>query len=125
MPVDINYSMVRMHGLETLLSVEYGRAESEGPSIITTEIVPVTLMGRIRPVRFGNTKLFLAAGIGVYGIRTTSEVEGADIESDSTEEGIEYGLGLESGGGWIAELRYRDVENTSIEGYSFSLGMRF
>lgn len=120
----LNYSMIRVHGLETLLSVEYGRAESEGPTSVTTEIVPVTLLGKIRPLRVGNTRLFLAAGAGMYGIRSTAEATGLDDKTDRTEQGVEYGIGLESSG-WVAELRYRDVENTSIQGYSFTLGMRF
>jgi len=122
----LNYSMMRLGGLETLLSVEYGKAESDAEDGETsTEIVPVTLLGKIRPLRMGSTRFFVAAGIGMYGIRTTSVVDGVTSKSDDRENGVEYALGVESSHGWIAELRYRDVENTNIKGYAFTLGTRF
>lgn len=118
----LSYSMMRIKGLETVLSIEYGKTDAhEGDTSSTIEIVPVTILGKIHPLRFGKSSVFVAAGAGVYGIRSTPE---AAARSDRTEMGLEYALGLETGG-WVAELRYRDVENTNIKGYSFALGTRF
>ena len=126
----LNYSFLRIEGFETLLSVEYTRGSGEftsGGATVerTMEVIPLTVLGRFKLARLGSAHLFLGAGAGVCRIRS-EERTGAALTSTSTDEfGTELAAGLESRRGWTLELRYRDVENTDIRGYSLALGTRF
>ena len=126
----LNYSFLKVEGFETLLSVEYIRGSGEftsGGATVerTMEVIPLTVLGRFKLARLGSAHLFLGAGAGVCRIRS-EERTGAALTSTSTDEfGTELAAGLESRRGWTLELRYRDVENTDIRGYSLALGTRF
>jgi hypothetical protein len=39
--------------------------------------------------------------------------------------GRELSLGIESARAWVIELRYRDVDDTDIQGYLLTVGSRF
>ncbi|MHB0913565.1 MAG: hypothetical protein ACYC2Y_08990 [Armatimonadota bacterium] len=109
----LNYALVRANGLETLLSAEYARSSGE----TDIQVIPVTVLGKIKPVRMGSAHLFLGAGGGIYSIRSGG--------NETREFGQEFALGIESKHGWVLEARYRDVPDTQIKGYSLSFGNRF
>lgn len=126
----LNYSVLSIGGVDTQLSVEYTRGsgsftEGEQTGTRTMEIIPVTLLGRFRPISLGSAKLFFAAGAGLYEIRSAQKLAGAVTRTRDSEFGHELGVGLESSRGWIMELRHRDILDTDIKGYCFTVGARF
>lgn len=123
----LNYSLLRMDHFETLLSAEYAAGNSDSESAIdkSMEIVPMTLIGRIKPIRMGGMHLFLGAGGGMYHIRQETGSGASFTSSTDDKFGHELTAGLESNQGWVMELRYRNVPDTEIEGYSLTIGGRF
>lgn len=126
----LNYSFLKAKGFEALLSAEYTKGSGDfvsetGPVKRTMEIIPVTMLGRIKPVRMGSAHFFIGAGGGIYRIRSREKV-GTTLTASSTDEfGYEFAAGLESKRGWTVELRYRDVKDADIKGYSLAIGSRF
>lgn len=126
----LTYAFLKMGQIDTLLCAEYSKASGTGVvdgSMMgqTTEIIPVTAMARIKPVRMGNAHLFFGGGIGIYNIRTT-DTDGIDnMTHNQREFGQELCTGLESTHGWVVELRYRNIQNTDLKGYLFTIGSRF
>lgn len=126
----INYSFLRVGVLEATLSAEYLKGFGDFISGTDTgkrqlEIIPVTLMGRIKPFRLGSSWVFFGAGAGYYRIRSEETLGATTTLNQSDQFGQEYSAGLESAKGWILEARYRNVPNTEIKGYSLALGTRF
>jgi len=126
----LNYLLLKIEGFEALLSTEYTRGSGEfrsGGATVerTVEVIPLTVLARIKPVRLGSAHLFLGAGAGIYRIRSQKKIGEALTSKVTEESGVELAAGLESRRGWTLELRYRDVENTDIRGYSLALGTRF
>lgn len=126
----LNYSFLKLKNFETMLSAEYTRGSgdyqtSTGLVARTKEVLPVTAVARIKPARIGSTSLFVGAGGGIYLMRSEEERAGKSVTERGHEFGHEFSAGLESRHGWIAELRYRNVSNTNIEGYSLTIGERF
>lgn len=126
----LNYLLLKARDFEAQLSAEYNKGSGEFPletGLVkrSREVIPLTFLGRIVPLRMGSTHLFLAAGPGFYKIRSEETTGGITTSGDAEEFGQEYAVGFESRRGWILELRYRDVENTDIQGYSLTMGARF
>ncbi|MHB0999548.1 MAG: hypothetical protein ACYC27_09900 [Armatimonadota bacterium] len=126
----LDYSLIKSGGFDAMLSAEYIKGSGtfvtdQGKLKRTMEMFPLTAVGRIRPLRVGRTSLFMGAGGGMYRIRT-QEDNGTTITTDTIDKfGSEYQLGLESRNGWIVELRYKDVKDTDIRGYSLGIGTKF
>ncbi|HOK53405.1 MAG TPA: hypothetical protein PKV43_02980 [Armatimonadota bacterium] len=127
----LNYSFLKAHNFEATLSTGYLKGKGDSPAVDgglvtkSKEVVPLTLLGRFRTAKVGNTCLVLGAGGGVYGMRTRRIMDDV-MTSDSTYTyGYEFTAGLESRHGWLLELRYRDVPETEIQGFSLGLGARF
>jgi hypothetical protein len=126
----LNYSFLKIGAFDTQLSAEYstgsGDVLSNGQTVERTmEVMPLTVLGRIKALRMGGTSLFLGAGGGIYRIRSEERSPAGVIAGTRDEVGLELAAGLESRNGWTLELRYRDVENSDIRGYSLALGSRF
>jgi hypothetical protein len=126
----LNYRFLKARDFEGLLSAEYTKGSGDflvGETAVrrTMEVVPVTLLGRFKPLRMGGTEFFLGAGGGIYRIRSEERLGAALTSSRADEFGYELVAGMESTRGWTAELRYRDIENTDISGYSLAMGYRF
>lgn len=126
----LNYSLLAVGKFDALLSAEYARAIGDivsGDQVTrrTTEIIPLTVLGRIHPIRTGGVNLYLGAGGGIYRIRTADRTDGQSISDTIDKFGREYAVGLESRHGWVVELRYRDIQNTDIRGYSLGIGAKF
>ena len=121
------YSLIRSKNFEAQLSSGYDKGAGSFASLNGTierkvEVIPAVLMGRIKPLGVGGSRLILGAGGGIYRIKT-SETGLSTTTVDKT--GYELCVGSESHNGWMTELRYRNAKGTSIEGYSFSLGTKF
>lgn len=126
----LNYSFVRMGQFEALLSGEYSRGSGEinlgGDTIKhTLEVIPVTAMARFKSLRMGNAHLFLGAGLGVYTIHSRDTIGPDTVSFGRRAFGRELSVSLESARAWVIELRYRDVDDTNIQGYLFTVGSRF
>ena len=126
----LNYSFVRMGQFEALLSAEYSKGTGEidlgGDTIEhTLEVIPVTAMARFKALRMGNAHLFLGAGVGVYTIHSKDTIGPDTVSFGRRAFGREMSVGMESTRGWVIELRYRDVDDTDIQGYLFTVGSRF
>jgi len=125
----LNYSFLKLGGLETQVSAEYMRGFSslgsgEHQVNRTMQVVPVTLMGKLKPFRIGSWKLFVGAGGGYYPMYSEDTCDGLTSNTKTGALGHELCAGLEANG-WLLEARYRNVPNTEIEGYSLALGTRF
>ncbi len=126
----LTYTLLKNNRFETLLAGEYSKAAGEAlvDSISvdrTTEIIPLTVMGRLKPVHSGKTDFFLGGGLGIYSIRTTDNNGTGNIRSSRQEIGQELSVGLQSSHGWLVELRYRNIQNTDLKGYLMTIGSRF
>ena len=126
----LNYSLLKMGDCEALLSGEYNkctRAFDLGGEQIrhTIEVVPVTATFRFKSLSLGSAHVYLGAGAGFYGIRSQETIGTQTSSITSQEIGRELSAALESTHGWVVELRYRNVQNTDIEGYSLTMGARF
>lgn len=126
----INYSLLKVSDLEAVLSAEYLKGSGEfstpgGTVERAMEVIPVSVLGRVKPFRLGDARLFLGAGGGIYRIRNEERAGDTLTSSEEEEFGFELAAGLESSRGWVIELRYRDVQDTDIEGYSLAIGARF
>jgi hypothetical protein len=89
------------------------------------EIMPVSMVGKIKPLRLGGMRMFVGAGAGYYLIRTKDDNGGLSSTDTLHKFGREYTAGFENNHGWILELRYRDVDDTDIRGYALALGGKF
>ncbi|HET6455388.1 MAG TPA: hypothetical protein VFI02_13370 [Armatimonadota bacterium] len=126
----MNYSFLRAGAMETMLSAEYLKGEGTFTSGLETgtrqmEVIPVSLLGRVKPFRLGSLRVFFGAGAGMYRIRSEDTIGSVTTLSQRDEFGHELSAGLESAKGWILEARYRRVPDTDIKGYSLSFGTRF
>jgi len=120
------YSFIRSNNYEFQLSSGFDRgagsfAGLNGTIKRSVEVIPAVLMGQIKPLGFGGSRLILGAGGGVYRIKTAE----TGLSTSTVDKiGYELCLGSESHG-WTTELRYRNANGANIEGYSFTLGTRF
>lgn len=126
----LNYSMLKMNFFELMLSGEYTKGDNSFVSkgVLASrsmEIVPVTALGKLKLARLGNAHFFIGAGAGAYSICTKESVGAISTTDTQHKFGHEFTAGLESSRGWIFELRYRDIQDTDIKGYSLTLGGRF
>jgi hypothetical protein len=126
----LNYSFAKVGNFETALSAEYSKGKGSfqtttGAITRTTEVIPLTMMAKFKPARFGSTSLVVGAGAGVYRIRSREETGSGSISDTIDKFGREYAIGLESSHKWVVELRYRDVPDTDIQGYLLALGSRY
>jgi hypothetical protein len=126
----MNYSFLRLKNFEFTFSGAY--AKGEGSTITSTgktynkiEIIPITLLGRLRLVKVGTLRLVVGGGAGVYRIRSGSTISGVKSHDTTDKFGQELSAGIESSKGWLLELRYRNVPDTDIQGFSLALGGRF
>jgi hypothetical protein len=124
------YTFIRAGRFETVLSGEYSKAS--GQAIVdgfslgrTTEVIPVTVTGRLKPVSMGRCHLFMGVGFGMYNILTSDSAGIGTIKTNSREFGQELSTGVESSHGWVVELRYRNIQNSDLNGYLFTIGSRF
>ena len=124
----MNYSLLKIKNLDAVLSAEYAKgtgSSSDGQTARSMEVIPVTMLGRLKAIRMGGMHLFIGAAGGMYQIRS-EERTGVNVTSESSQKpGYELAAGLESKRGWVLELRYRDVGETQLQGYSLALGGRF
>lgn len=125
----VNYSLLRLGKVETMLSAEYMKGFSSFMSgsekgAREMQVIPVTLMGRVKPFRFGSWRLFVGAGAGFYGMHSQDTVAGVTTSNRAGALGHELSAGLEANS-WLIEARYRNVPNTEIRGYSLAMGTRF
>lgn len=126
----LNYSILKINSFETMLSAEYTKgtgssSEDLTQPKVTQEIVPITALAQFQALKVGSMKLTLGAGGGLYFTRTQEFLGSSKTSNISQQLGHEFSAGLESTHGWIMELRYRDVPNTDIQGYSLTMGARF
>ena len=126
----VTYSLLKNNRFETLLTGEYSKADGDAvvDSVMvdrTTEIIPVTVMGRLKPMHWGDAHLFFGGGVGIYSIRTSDNNGTGTIKSSRQEVGQELSVGVQSSHGWLVELRYRNIENTDLKGYLMTIGSRF
>lgn len=126
----LNYSFLRMNKIEGLLSMEYMRGSGEFTSkgvkgTQSVEVIPVTVLGRLKPMRIGSSELFFGAGGGIYRVRSEKTLGGITTSTSEDKLGHEFTAGLESKHGWNLELRYRFIGETDIQGYSLAVGSRF
>lgn len=126
----VNYSLLKVQGFETQLSAEYAKgigsvASDAGITRHTMEVIPMTVIGKIRPFRMGGMHMFLGAGAGMYQIRTKEDNGSISTSNSQRKFGKEFSAGFEHKRGWVLELRYRDVQDTEIRGYSLAAGGRF
>lgn len=125
-----NYTVFRLADFDAVISAEYtkGSGEFEKKGAFTTrsmEVVPLTMFGRFKVAHAGSLNLVLGAGAGMCMIRT-EETTGSVRTSDSINKfSRELSASLESNKGWALELRYRDVPDTNVQGWSLGLGARF
>ncbi|MDO8683481.1 MAG: hypothetical protein Q7N50_08375, partial [Armatimonadota bacterium] len=96
----LNYSFLKIGGFEGMLSTEYTKGTRDIPTDAglisrTTEIIPVTLLGKFSPTRMGNTRLFVGGGGGFYRITSEDKLGGSLTSTKSDELGYEFSAGLE------------------------------
>ena len=126
----LSYTFIRAGRFETVLSGEYSKAS--GQAIVdgysldrTIEVIPLTVMGRMKPVTIGKAHLFVGVALGMYNILTSDSAGIGDIKTNTQEFGQELSMGMESSHGWVVELRYRNIQNSDLNGYLFTVGSRF
>ena len=125
----MNYSFLKLGKVDAQLSAEYMKGFSslgsgDNKTARSMQVIPITLMGKVKPFRIGSWQLFIGAGAGFYGMHSQDTLNGVTTETHAGALGHELSAGLEAKG-WILEARYRNVPNTEIRGYSLSLGTRF
>lgn len=125
-----NYSFMKLGDFDMMFSAEYakGSGEFEKSGVVTTrsmELIPVTLLGRFKIARAGSLNLVLGAGAGMCRIRTEESTGGVLASDNDYKFSRELAASLESRKGWALDLRYRDVPDTNVQGWSLGLGARF
>jgi len=124
-----NYTILKLGAIDATVSGEYMKGFAsfnvgDKKMARSAQVIPVTLMGRVKPFRVGSWQMFVGAGAGFYGMHNQDTVDGVTTETHGGALGHELTAGLEARG-WMIEARYRNVPNTEIRGYSLALGTRF
>lgn len=125
-----NYTFLRLATFELTGSGAYVRGSGDSPTtggvrLRTTELIPATLFARMRLVRMGSTTIVLGGGAGLCRISDRNTTPDSDIITNQNKFCREVCGALESARGWVVELRYRDIPDTDIQGFSLALGGRF
>ena len=125
----LNYSFLKLGKVDAQLSAEYmngfaSTGSGDNKTARSMQVIPITLMGKVKPFRMGSWQLFMGAGAGFYGMRSEDTLNGVTTKTHGGALGHELSAGLEARG-WMLEARYRNVPNTEIRGYSLALGTRF
>lgn len=127
----INYSFLKADNFELALAGGYLKGSGDsltrdgGTVTKTIEVVPLTMFGRLRAIRYGGLSLVVGGGAGMYRIKSTREVVDSTTSNKADKFGQEFSAGIESNKGWLMELRYRNVPDSLIQGFSLAFGARF
>ncbi|MEN6521722.1 MAG: hypothetical protein ABFD46_11310 [Armatimonadota bacterium] len=121
-----NYSFMRLADFDMMLSAEYAKGSGDFESTTRSmEVIPVTLLGRFKVARAGSLNLVLGAGAGICFIKTEESTSGVQTSDSIHKFARELAASLESQKGWTLDLRYRDVPDTNVQGWSLGMGARF
>ncbi|MEN6372372.1 MAG: hypothetical protein ABFD64_10205 [Armatimonadota bacterium] len=121
-----NYSFMRLADFDMMLSAEYTKGSGDFESTTRSmELIPVTMLGRFRVARAGSLNLVLGAGAGMCFIKTEESTDGVQTSDSIHKFARELAASLESRKGWSLDLRYRDVPDTNVQGWSLGMGARF